>query len=90
MPNVFVATGAWKFGDPKNSPWTIGGQPTYHIEMGVFARYIISNLPKAKVVVLRERVPSIAKQQASLCDANQNDGIRVRAIVCSHPTSYQL
>ena len=52
VPNLFVATGASKFGDPKNNPWTIGWQPTYHIEMGVFARYIIKNLPKAKVAVL--------------------------------------
>jgi branched-chain amino acid transport system substrate-binding protein len=52
VPNVFVATGASKFGDQQNNPWTIGWQPTYHIEMGVFARYIIKNLPKAKVAVL--------------------------------------
>jgi len=52
VPNLFVATGASKFGDPLNNPWTIGWQPTYHIEMGVFARYIIKNLPKAKVAVL--------------------------------------
>ena len=52
VPNLFVATGASKFGDPQNNPWTIGWQPTYHIEMGVFARYIIKNLPKAKVAVL--------------------------------------
>ncbi len=52
VPNLFVATGASKFGDYPNNPWTIGWQPTYHLEMRVFARYIMKNLPSAKVAVL--------------------------------------
>jgi branched-chain amino acid transport system substrate-binding protein len=52
VPNLFVATGASKFGDYQNNPWTIGWQPTYHVETGVFARYISKNLPNAKVAVL--------------------------------------
>jgi branched-chain amino acid transport system substrate-binding protein len=52
VPNLFVATGASKFGDHQNNPWTIGWQPTYHVETGVFAHYIIKNLPNAKVAVL--------------------------------------
>src|SRR5690348_12939055 len=39
VPNLFVGSGASKFGDHKNNPWTIGWVPTYHIETGVFARY---------------------------------------------------
>ncbi len=52
VPNLFVATGATKFGDREVSPWTIGWQPTYHVEMAVFARYIMKNFPDAKVGVL--------------------------------------
>lgn len=52
VPNLFVATGASKFGDYHNNPWTIGWQPTYHVETGVFARYVMKNLPNAKVAVL--------------------------------------
>jgi branched-chain amino acid transport system substrate-binding protein len=52
VPTIFIASGATKWGDPRNSPWTIGWQPTYHLEMGIFARYIMKQTPGAKVGVL--------------------------------------
>lgn len=52
IPTIFIASGASKWADPKGSPWTIGWQPTYHLEMGIFARYIMKQTPNAKVGVL--------------------------------------
>ena len=40
VPQLFVATGATKFGDPKNFPWTMGWQPTYQTEGRIYAKYI--------------------------------------------------
>jgi branched-chain amino acid transport system substrate-binding protein len=52
VPQLFVATGADKWNDPKHHPWTIGWQPTYRIEARIYARYILKNLPNAKIAVL--------------------------------------
>jgi ABC-type branched-subunit amino acid transport system substrate-binding protein len=52
VPTLFIASGATRWGDYRDSPWTMGWQPTYHIEMGIFASYIKKNLPNAKVGVL--------------------------------------
>jgi branched-chain amino acid transport system substrate-binding protein len=52
VPQLFVASGANKWNDPKNFPWTIGWQPSYQIEARIYARYILKNLPNAKIGVL--------------------------------------
>jgi ABC-type branched-subunit amino acid transport system substrate-binding protein len=52
VPQLFVATGATRWNDPKHFPWTIGWQPNYQIEAQIYARYILKNLPNAKVAVL--------------------------------------
>jgi branched-chain amino acid transport system substrate-binding protein len=52
VPQLFVATGADKWNDPKHHPWTIGWQPSYRIEARIYARYILQNLPDAKIAVL--------------------------------------
>jgi branched-chain amino acid transport system substrate-binding protein len=52
VPQLFVATGADKWNDPKNHPWTIGYQPSYRVEATIYARYILKNLPNAKIAVL--------------------------------------
>jgi len=52
VPQLFVATGATKWGDPKNFPWTMGWQPTYQAEGKIYAAYILKNLPNAKVGIL--------------------------------------
>jgi branched-chain amino acid transport system substrate-binding protein len=49
---VFVATGADKWNDPKHHPWTMGWLPSYRIEARIYARYILKNLPDAKIAVL--------------------------------------
>jgi branched-chain amino acid transport system substrate-binding protein len=52
VPQLFVGTGADKWNDPKHHPWTMGWQPSYRIEARIYARYILDNLPNARIAVL--------------------------------------
>jgi len=52
VPQLFVATGADKWNDPKHFPWTMGYQPSYRIEARIYGHYILKNLPNAKIAVL--------------------------------------
>jgi branched-chain amino acid transport system substrate-binding protein len=52
VPQLFVATGATKWNDPKNFPWTMGWQPNYQTEARIYAEHILKNNPKAKIGVL--------------------------------------
>ena len=52
VPQLFVATGATKWGDPKKFPWTMGWQPNYQSEGRIYAGYILKNHPNAKIGVL--------------------------------------
>src|SRR5499433_532614 len=51
-PQLFVATGATKWNDPKDFPWTMGWQPNYQSESLIYAKYILKNKPDAKIAVL--------------------------------------
>jgi branched-chain amino acid transport system substrate-binding protein len=51
VPQLFVATGASKWNDPKDFPWTMGFQPSYRVEARIFAKYILKAKPGAKVAV---------------------------------------
>ncbi|HEV7599612.1 MAG TPA: ABC transporter substrate-binding protein [Bradyrhizobium sp.] len=52
VPQLFVATGATKFGDPKSFRWTMGWQPTYQTEGRIYAKYILQNLPQGRIGIL--------------------------------------
>ena len=52
VPQLFVATGATKWGDPKKFPWTMGWQPNYQSEGRIYAGYILKNYPNAKIGIL--------------------------------------
>src|SRR5438309_426509 len=52
VPQLFVATGATRFGDPKNFPWTMGWQPTYQTEGRIYAKFLLQNHPNGKIGVL--------------------------------------
>jgi branched-chain amino acid transport system substrate-binding protein len=52
VPQLFVATGATKWGDPAHFPWTMGWQPAYQIEGRIYARYILEHIPNAKIGIL--------------------------------------
>jgi branched-chain amino acid transport system substrate-binding protein len=52
VPQLFVGAGGRKFTDPTNFPWTMGFQPNFNIEAKIYAKYILSNYPDAKIAVL--------------------------------------
>jgi len=52
VPQLFVATGATKWNDPKDFPWTMGWQPSYQSEGRIYAKYILREKPNAKIAVL--------------------------------------
>ncbi len=52
VPQLFVATGATKWNDPKNFPWTMGWQPSYQSEAQIYAKYVLKEKPNAKIAVL--------------------------------------
>jgi branched-chain amino acid transport system substrate-binding protein len=52
VPQLFAATGASKFTDPKNFPWTLGFNPNYFVEGRIYGQYILKQYPDAKVGVL--------------------------------------
>ena len=52
VPHLFVATGAAKWGDPENFPWTMGWQPDYQTEGAIYAQYILDNVDNPKIAVL--------------------------------------
>jgi branched-chain amino acid transport system substrate-binding protein len=52
IPQLFVATGADRWNDPKKYPWTMGWQPSYRLEARIYGRFILNNLPDAKIAVL--------------------------------------
>jgi branched-chain amino acid transport system substrate-binding protein len=52
VPQLFVATGATKWNDPDNYPWTMGWQPNYQSESRIYAKYILKNYPNGKIAIL--------------------------------------
>jgi branched-chain amino acid transport system substrate-binding protein len=52
VPQLFVATGATKFGDYKDFPWTMGWQPPYQSEGRIYAKYLLKETPDAKIAIM--------------------------------------
>jgi branched-chain amino acid transport system substrate-binding protein len=52
VPHLFVATGATKWNDPKNFPWTMGFNLGYQAEGQIYAKYLLKNKPNAKIAIL--------------------------------------
>ena len=52
VPQLFVATGAAKWNDPKDFPWTMGWQPSYQVEARIYAKYLLKEKPDAKIAIL--------------------------------------
>ncbi len=52
VPHLFLATGADKWGDYKQYPFTIGWQPSYRTEAQIYAKYILKERPAAKIALL--------------------------------------
>ena len=54
VPMLYVATGASKWGKPKEFPWTMGFQPDYHTEGAIYAKHALATVPDAKIGVLMQ------------------------------------
>ena len=54
VPQLFVATGATLWGDPKGHPWTMGWQPNYQAEGKIYAAHILETKPNAKIGILMQ------------------------------------
>ena len=54
VPQLFVATGASKWGNPKEFPWTMGWQPDYVTEAIIYAKHILANVKDPKIAVLMQ------------------------------------
>ena len=52
VPQLFVASGATKWDDPVNHPWTMGWQPNYQTEGRIFGQYLLANQPRGKIAIL--------------------------------------
>jgi branched-chain amino acid transport system substrate-binding protein len=52
VPHILLATGASKWGNPKDNPWTMGWYPTYKTEGVIYGKYILKNIKDAKIGVL--------------------------------------
>ncbi len=84
VPQLFVATGATKFGDPHNFPWTMGWQPTYQTEGRIYAKYILQNLPQGKIGILYQNDDSGRDYLKGLKDGLGADATK-RMIVAEVP-----
>jgi len=54
VPHIFIATGASKWGDYKDYPWTMGWYPTYRSEGAIYGKYVRENIKDAKVAILSQ------------------------------------
>jgi len=84
IPQLFVATGATKFGDPRNYPWTMGWQPTYQTEGRIYARFLLQNHPDGKLGILYQNDDSGRDYLKGVKDGLGADAAR-RMIVAEIP-----
>jgi ABC-type branched-subunit amino acid transport system substrate-binding protein len=85
VPQLFVGSGATKFGDPKNFPWTMGWQPTYQSEGRVMARYILEKHPNSKIAVFWQNDDAGKDQVEGL-----RDGLGEKAKMIIADASYEV
>src|SRR5215510_2935958 len=85
VPQLFVASGATRWGDPQNFPWTMGWQPNYQSEGRIYAKYILQNWPNAKVGVLYQN-DDYGKDYLK----GMKDGLGSKAGLVVKETSYEV
>ena len=85
VPQLFVATGATKFGDPQNFPWTMGWQPNYQSEGRIYAAYILKNFPNGKIAALWQNDDAGKDQMKGL-----RDGLGAKAGMIIADKSYEV
>ncbi|HLZ05148.1 MAG TPA: ABC transporter substrate-binding protein [Bradyrhizobium sp.] len=84
VPQLFVATGASKWNDPKNFPWTMGWQPSYQSEARIYAKYILKVKPDARIGVLYQN-DDFGKDYLK----GLNDGLGAKASMIVAKESYE-
>jgi ABC-type branched-subunit amino acid transport system substrate-binding protein len=52
IPQLFLASGADKWGDYKHYPWTMSWQATFRTEAQIYTKYLLDKRPHAKLAVL--------------------------------------
>ncbi len=87
VPQLFVSSGAAKFNDPKHYPWTMGFLPSYVLEARVYARYILENLPDAKIAVLYQNDDSGKDYLAGLREGLGNKSDKTIVATQSYETT---
>ena len=85
VPQLFVASGGTKFGDPKNFPWTMGFQPNYQSEGRIYAKYIRDNFPNGKIAVFWQNDDAGKDQFKGL-----KDGLGDKASMIVADKSYEV
>src|ERR1700680_4597867 len=85
VPQLFVASGATKWGDPKNFPWTMGFQPNYQSEGRIYARYILDHSPNSKIAVFWQNDDAGKDQVKGL-----RDGLGDKASMIIADKSYEV
>jgi ABC-type branched-subunit amino acid transport system substrate-binding protein len=85
VPQLFVATGATKWGDPKNFPWTMGWQPNYQSEGRIYAKYILEHFPNSKIAVFWQNDDAGRDQVKGL-----RDGLGDKANMIIADKSYEV
>ncbi len=85
IPHIFIATGATKWGDPKNFPWTMGSNPSYQSEAQIYARFLLKTKPDAKIAVLYQN-DDLGKDLLK----GLKDGLGAKASMIVTEASYEL
>jgi ABC-type branched-subunit amino acid transport system substrate-binding protein len=85
VPQLFVATGATKWGDPRNFPWTMGWQPNYQSEGRIYAKYILEYFPNGKIAVFWQNDDAGRDQVKGL-----RDGLGDKANMIIADKSYEV
>jgi branched-chain amino acid transport system substrate-binding protein len=85
IPQLFAATGAAKFANHKDMPWSIGWQPTFKTEASVYAKYLLSTKPDAKLAVLYQN-DDVGKDLLKYF----KDSLREKASLIIAEESYEL
>jgi branched-chain amino acid transport system substrate-binding protein len=79
IPQLFVATGATKWNEPKRFPWTMGWLPSYQSEARIYAKYLIKDQPSAKIAVLYQNDDMGKDYLKGLTDGMTGDASRIVA-----------
>jgi ABC-type branched-subunit amino acid transport system substrate-binding protein len=85
VPQLFVATGATKWGDPKDFPWTMGWQPNYQSEGHIYAKYILEHFPNGKIAMFWQNDDAGRDQIKGV-----RDGLGARASMIIADKSYEV